>query len=52
MRTLLAVSMPAEFHSVVWNGDDDSGRSVATGVYLLRMETPDMAQTRKMLLMQ
>ena len=52
VRTLLAESMPAGRHSVVWNGDDDSGRSVATGVYLLRMETPDMAQTRKMLLMQ
>ncbi|MBE0567790.1 MAG: Ig-like domain-containing protein, partial [Krumholzibacteria bacterium] len=52
VRTLVSQSMPAGRHSVVWNGDDDHGRNVATGVYLLRMETPDRAQTRKMLLMQ
>ncbi len=39
-------------HSVVWNGDDESGQSVASGVYFYKMTSGDYSQTKKMMLMK
>ena len=36
----------------VWDGRDDSGAPVASGVYLYRLETNSFRQTRKMVLMK
>ena len=33
-------------HQVTWNGRDDEGRLVASGVYLLRLETDGQAYTQ------
>lgn len=38
--------------SVQWNGRDDSNRSVASGVYFVRVKTPGKTQTMKMMLMK
>jgi hypothetical protein len=39
-------------HSVVWNGTDDAGREVSSGIYFYRMKTDDFSETRKMLLVK
>jgi hypothetical protein len=39
-------------YEVVWNGKDDAGRSVASGVYFYRIESSDFADTKKMLLLK
>ncbi len=39
-------------HSVVWNGRDDQGSPVGSGVYLSRMESSGNSCTRKMLLLK
>lgn len=39
-------------HQLGWDGRDDAGRAVATGVYLSRLETLEQIQTRKMLLLR
>jgi flagellar hook assembly protein FlgD len=39
-------------HSVVWNGLDEAGKSVSSGVYLYKLETAGASQTRRMLLMK
>ena len=39
-------------HQLSWDGRDDAGRAVATGVYLSRLETLEQIQTRKMLLLR
>ena len=39
-------------YSVVWNGKDDSGRSVSSGIYLYRLRAENYALTRSMLLLQ
>ena len=39
-------------HSVQWNGRDDAGNVVATGLYIYRLEAADFTQARKMLLMK
>ena len=38
--------------SVVWNGCDDSGRSVASGVYLVRMAMPGRMVSQRMTLVR
>jgi hypothetical protein len=39
-------------HSVVWNGTDDNGRNVGSGVYFYRMSTENFTETRKMVLIK
>lgn len=52
VRTLLSERMNAGTHSVVWDGRDDSGVRVSSGVYLARLESGKAVSTRKMLLMK
>ncbi len=39
-------------HRVHWNGRDDSGRPLASGVYLYRLATDETVQTRKLTLLR
>jgi YD repeat-containing protein len=39
-------------YEVPWNGDNENGERVASGVYLYRLTTPGFSQTRKMLLLK
>jgi Peptidase family M28/FlgD Ig-like domain len=39
-------------HEVVWNGTDDSGKQVSSGLYLYRLRSGDDSQTSKMLLLK
>lgn len=42
----------AGLHSLHWNGKSNSGISVPSGIYFYRLVTPDIVQTRRMLLMR
>jgi len=48
VRTLVEGKMEAGHYTVTWNGRDASGRVVASGVYLVRMEAGDFIEARKM----
>jgi len=48
VRTLLDTPMSAGSHTIVWDGTDGTGRSVAAGVYLTRLMAGDMKATGKM----
>ncbi len=50
--TLVDNQMDTGSHSAVWNGEDDNGESLASGVYLYRMETDGFVKTRKLVLMK
>ncbi len=50
IRRLVSGVLSSGKHSVVWNGLDDRGKEVSSGVYLYRLNTPNYQQTRKMLL--
>ena len=39
-------------HSVIWNGTDDNGRFVGSGIYFYRMTVEGFSETRRMLLLK
>ena len=52
VRELLGTSLPAGEHTLSWDGTDRTGKSLASGVYLYRLEAAGEVLTRKMLLLQ
>jgi len=38
--------------SVTWNGNDESGKSVASGIYFYKLKTEEESQIKKMILMK
>jgi|GEM_PF-6025446 len=52
VRTLVNEAMSAGDHSVVWRGDDDHGRTVASGIYFLRMQAGSRGYVHKALLLK
>jgi flagellar hook assembly protein FlgD len=44
--------MNAGNHTVHWNGRDEAGNPVASGIYFYRLKTKDFDQTQKMVLMK
>ncbi len=52
VRTLVSDRMEAGYHSVVWDGCNDEGRAVASGVYIYRFEAGDFNRTMKLMLLK
>ncbi|MBE0566150.1 MAG: right-handed parallel beta-helix repeat-containing protein [Krumholzibacteria bacterium] len=52
IATLVDEQRGAGRHEVVWNGRDDGGRAVASGVYLYRLESAAYGETRRMVLLK
>lgn len=53
VRTLLAGDLiEAGQREIIWNGRDDSGHSVPSGIYFYRLDTGTLSRTRRMVLMK
>jgi len=52
VRTLLDEDCIVGRYDVEWNGTDDNGDRVATGIYFYRLTTGDEVKTKKMLLLK
>jgi hypothetical protein len=52
IRRLVEKEQTVGIHAVVWDGRDDAGRNVASGVYLSRLETSTNTATGKLLLVR
>ena len=52
VRTLVDGERSVGSYSVRWDGKDDAGRDVASGLYLCRMEVGDYRAVWKMLLVR
>jgi len=53
VRTLVDhTQQAADFYSLNWNGRDDNGKALASGMYLYRLTAGSYVNTRKMVLMK
>ncbi len=52
VKTLVSETKAAGNHNVVWNGKDNNGRNVTSGVYFYKMHAGSYSSTRKMILMK
>ncbi len=52
ITNLVNAKQPAGFYQVEWDGRDDAGREVASGIYLYQLKAGKFVSTRKMLLIQ
>jgi hypothetical protein len=52
VATLVDGNRPAGVHQTAWEGIDDQGQSVASGVYFYRLRTDSFTQTRRMVLLK
>ena len=52
VRTLVNEVKEAGVYNVYWNGTDNSGRSISSGVYFYRIQAGEFQQTRKMVMLK
>ncbi|MCF7920632.1 MAG: choice-of-anchor J domain-containing protein [Candidatus Cloacimonetes bacterium] len=52
IRTLVKEDMEAGSHQVVWNGTDENGNNVASGIYYYKMNSGKFTSSKKMVLMK
>lgn len=52
VRALMNGFVAAGEHQVEWNGTDDQGQRVASGIYLYRLKAAEISITKKMLLIK
>ncbi len=50
--TLVNDNRNAGIHSVIWNGRDENGKSVPSGIYLYKLQTEKNSSIKKMILMK
>ena len=49
VRTLTVGHLEKGFHQARWDGRDDNGRELGTGIYVLRLDTESFSANRKMI---
>ena len=52
VRTLVDTQQKAGDHTVVWDGRDDSGGVLASGVYFVRLESSGETESRRVVLIR
>jgi uncharacterized lipoprotein YddW (UPF0748 family) len=52
VKTLINKVQHNGLHKVFWNGKDDTGNAVTSGIYFYKLQISDQKQTRKILLIQ
>ena len=52
IKTLVLGEKEAGVHRISWNAQDDSGRMVGSGVYLLKLQAGELTQHRRLILLK
>ena len=52
VKTLIHEEREAGSHNIHWNGIDENGNEMASGIYFYRMQTPDFVQVKRAILMK
>jgi flagellar hook assembly protein FlgD len=47
IKVLADAQMQAGTHQLVWNAKDEKGNAVVAGIYLLKMQTGNYVETKK-----
>lgn len=52
LRNLVNAELDAGYHDYIWNGKDDAGKNVASGIYYYQLSAGGQLRTRKALLLK
>jgi len=52
VKTLVHQTLSAGKHAAAWNGEDESGKPVVSGVYVCRLEAAGKSDVRKIVLLK
>ncbi len=52
VRTLISEELTSGLHEILWNGDNSQQKSVASGVYFVRLKAKDDVQYKKIILIK
>ena len=52
VRTLVQEKQGSGFQSINWDGRDDAGQKLSSGIYLYRLQVDNKVQTKKLMLMK
>jgi flagellar hook assembly protein FlgD len=52
VRTLIDGYINEGAHNILWDGKTDNGIGASSGIYFIRMETPDYRETKKTMLIK
>jgi len=52
VRTLFDEELPAGKHSVIFDGRDENGGNIASGIYFYRLDSENYTQSKKMILLK
>jgi hypothetical protein len=52
VRTLVNEPQEAGIYEVIWDGSDENGNEVASGIYFYRLQAEDFTEAKKMLLLK
>lgn len=52
VRTLVDGSRSARVHQVTWDGNNDQGQRIASGIYLYRLQAGDISKTMRLILLK
>ena len=52
VRTLTSENMQPGYHAIIWDGTDNMGYKVSTGMYFYTINTSQFKDTKKMLFLK
>jgi len=52
VRQLVSDQLSAGQHSVIWNGKDDNGKAVSSGIYFYKLKADNYTNTKRMILLK
>jgi hypothetical protein len=52
VRQLIHDQLTIDQHTIIWNGKDDSGKKVSSGIYFCRFKSDDVIQTKRILMLK
>jgi hypothetical protein len=52
IKTLVSEDQPSGYYTVSWNGKDELGNTVPSGIYLYSLKTGNFIQSKKMIMMK